>query len=297
MAETGFGSLSYDPLPEYNDWGFGSPTPVVLSSGAERQINLERDTAFGSPFDNFRYPIEIQGEGDLIPDDGGVILKVNSRWYLTWDFEAFNSPPKRQGRVGPFRCKFISQADGFAYDAVGDRRLNCFTNFGQTVLYVGVPPLPRGQYDMQIQWQLNTVIISDAIEVGCRPRIPEAYHIRKHVPSHLMRGPAVIQNDKIEVYKKEPILSLLLKSIGEALQEMSGRPTTGVAQKIYWGDATINVESTIGFPDSGELYVAGILMKYTGRTASTFTGVTHPAYFSGDIAIRQEVTCNVAALK
>ena len=321
MAETGFGSLSYDPLPTYNDWGFGSPTPVVLGDErpvegnveystpdlqsilteadyVDRTINLERDTGFGSPFDNFRYPVQLRGEFDLIPDDGGVVLKLVSLWTAVWDFDQFPKYVKGEGFLGPFRVEYISQANGQVYRAEGDQGSNCFTNYAMDTLYAGVPPLPRGDYDMVIRWQqVNTIIISDAFTVGVRPRIPEAYHIRKHVPSHMKRGPHIITNDTIGVYTQESNLSLIFKTLGEAIQELSGRPTTGLAADFSWQDASMTVETTIGFPDSGVVMIGGHKVSYGSKTTTTFNNLSYTSYWPGSFSLKEEVACDVTAIK
>lgn len=315
MAETGFGSLSYNPLPEYNDWGFGSPTPVQLgvltdaASGTsqeeateadfvDRLINLERDTAFGSPFDSYRYPIELRGEFDLIPDDGGVVLKINGLWADSWDMDQLPRFRAGEGYLGPFFVSYVSQASGQTYRAIGEVRDRCFTNFTMDTLYAGVQPLPRGDYDLEIRWQeVNTIIIKDAFTVGVRPRIPEAYNIRTHVPSHLKRGPHILNNHTIGVYNGESNLSLILKSLGEAIQGLSGRPTTGLAAELSWGDNTATVESTIGFPDSGSLFIGGRHITYGSKTVNSFNQLSYTEYFSGSFTTKEEVSCDVTAIK
>lgn len=321
MAETGFGSLSFNPLPEYNDWGFGSPTPVVLGDEkpvdgnveystpdlqsilteadyVDRQIDLERDTAFGSPFDNFNHPVVLQGDGALIPDDGGINIKLQSRWTSVWNNEIGRKFRLGKGFLGPFYVTYINKATGQVTSAVGGR---CFTNYSMDTLYAGVPPLPRGDYNVEIKWQdINTVRIVDAFSVVVRPRIPEAYNLRMHIPSHLSRGPTVLKNDYIGVYykDKESNLSVLLKSLGERLQDFIGKPTTGLAASLSWGDATVSVETTLGFPDSGILMIAGHKISYTGKTATSFTGIDYlNSYWPDYYAIKEEVTCDVTAIK
>jgi hypothetical protein len=299
MSETGFGSLSYDPLPEYNDWGFGSPTPTTLGeTPVEREVGFARDTGFGSPFDNYRYPVELLGEFDLIPDDGGVVLKIAGEWGELWDYDQFPTFRKGAGFLGPFQVQYISQSTGQTYQAVGERRTRCFTNYSMDILYAGVQPLPRGDYDLLISWQgINTIIISDAFTVGVRPRIPEAYNIRTHVPSHLKRGPHILTNDVIGEYVPESNLSLILKSVGEALQVIGGRPTTGLASELNWGDSTMDVESTIGFPDNGSILIAGMAITYGSKTVSSFDQLSYSTYFPGSFSIKEEVSCDVTAIK
>ena len=317
MAETGFGSLSYNPLPEYNDWGFGSPSPVQLgvlndeSSSTlgqesatelnyeDRAIDLERDTGFGSPFDNFRHPVQLPGEFDLIPDDGGVLLKINSKWADAWDFSLTPRYRRGSGALGPFFITYISQATGTQYTGIGSYQgVRCFTNSAQNVLYVGVQPLPHGTYDLVVRWQgVQTLRIVNAFTVGLRPRIPEAYNIRNHIPGHMQRGPNTIKSEEIIPYNGESNLSLVLKSIAETIQVMSGRPTTALTQPLAYNDSEAVVESTIGFPDSGVLIIGGFRVSYSGKSVDRFTGLSTSSYWPNSFSKREEVTCDVAAIK
>jgi len=294
MSETGFGSLSFNPLPEYNDAGFGSPTRS-LYDGVEVSIGDARDTGFGSPYDNYRYPIELRGEFASVPDDGGTLIKLVTKWWELWDNTI---PPKhtlRDAELGPFYVDFISVDTGTRYRGIGDTKRKCFTNFSMDTLYVGVPVLPRGAYNLEINWQvINTIIIRDALTIKCRPRIKEAYNIRKHVPHVLKRGPHILRNDPIGIYKGESHLSALLKSVAERIQDLSGRPSTGLASSLTWGASTINVESTIGFPDSGTLIIDGHKVKYTSKTDNSFDGINYlKSYWSGHYTIKEEVSCDV----
>lgn len=297
MSETGFGSLSFNPLPEYNDWGFGSPTPVELNDPTqERAVGDARDTAFGSPFDTFNHPIVIQGDFALIPDDGGVNIKLQSRWTSVWnnDFPKFNLG---RGFLGPFYITYINKVTNEVTQAVSGR---CYTNYSMNTLYAGVPPLDRGVYHLEIKWQeVNTIRINDAFTVAVRPRVPEAYNIRKHIPSHLNRGPTILKNDPIGIYykNKESNLSSILKSLAERLQDLNGRPTTALNGNLAWGDASISVETTLGFPDSGVLLIAGHRVSYTAKTATSFTGTSYSTYWPDSFSIKEEVNCDVAAIK
>lgn len=60
--------------------------------------------------------------------------------------------------------------------------------------------------------------------------------------------------------------------------------TTLTANMTNVSTAPIQVTSTDGFIDSGGLIIGSELIKYTGKTATTFTGITRGAYGSTNVA-------------
>lgn len=60
--------------------------------------------------------------------------------------------------------------------------------------------------------------------------------------------------------------------------------TTLTANMTNNGTTPIQVTSTAGFIDSGGLIIGTELIKYTGKTATTFTGITRGAYGSTNVA-------------
>ena len=60
--------------------------------------------------------------------------------------------------------------------------------------------------------------------------------------------------------------------------------TTLTADMTNVSTTPIQVTSTAGFLDAGALYIGHELIKYTGKTATTFTGITRGAYSSTNVA-------------
>lgn len=60
--------------------------------------------------------------------------------------------------------------------------------------------------------------------------------------------------------------------------------TTLTADMTNNGTTPIQVTSTAGFLDSGALLIGNELIKYTGKTSTTFTGITRGAYSSTNVA-------------
>jgi len=66
----------------------------------------------------------------------------------------------------------------------------------------------------------------------------------------------------------------LYTAIADQFQLIGGQVMTRTAAVPLVGDTVLTVESTHRFPDSGQIAVDGYLLDYTGRTATTFTGLT-----------------------
>lgn len=283
--ETGFGSPTILPVDTYFDWGFGSPTPVDLDTGDE--VIASRDTAFGSPYDAVQSATYLPGEFDLIPDDGGVVLEI----FSDWSTSGFYQGAKRGAVLGPFTVTFVNSSDGAETEGIGDIGTQCVTDFDQTRLYVGVPPLPHGTYDIKIEWFGGTrlIYIDNAFEVDVRPRCAQAYGIRMHLPDWWATGPTMFDNETVSEFDGySSNLEAITKCIGDSLQRLYGVPATSNTSTYQYGDASIDVESTIGFPDAGALSVNGVYLEYSSKTRTSFEGVTSSLYHP-DILPRTEV--------
>lgn len=315
MSETGFGAVSYDPNLDYNDWGFGSPTPREVSSYEsasisslgeesmpEREITRERDTGFGSPYDAYREPVELLTDGQYLPDDGGVQIEMLSDWFRLFHTGSGLRRSRIQP-VGPFYGYFINRATGESTRAIGAQtRYACFAYERGTVLNLGLPPLERGDYDLVVTWRDGTkrIEIEGAFTVGVRPRCMEAYRLRNHIPNFMKRGPHQAKQDNPMVpWRPYSEIGSLMQSMGERLQALGGRPTTGLREAAYWkyDEQTLLVETTAGFPESGAFFIGETRFTYTGKTLDSFTGVRADLYFGYNYEAKTEVICDVTIIE
>lgn len=62
-------------------------------------------------------------------------------------------------------------------------------------------------------------------------------------------------------------------------------PPSYVTQTAFSADTTIRVDTTAGFPEVGELRIDGEAVRYTGLTATSFTGCTRNAGFFNNSAV------------
>lgn len=277
MTNTGFGALSLTPAPDVQDYGFGSPSN-----------NLQgRDTGFGSPFDIADAAITISGESVALPDDGGVTLR------LVYDWRNLNIviPPRY---AGPFKVTYIEQLTGDKTASYGLQSTDCYTEASQYALIAHVPPLTRGTYDLSIEWlSINKIIVTSAFTVYPRPRCASAYSIRQHIPQWLKKGPHIPENEDIGLYKRPGTLEMLTKVFGDSVETFCGVPMTATTAELVNGSSTLFVESTIGFPNKGSVFVGTVRISYTAKTMTSFTNITSDLYIPSTIPVGKEVTLDV----
>ena len=259
MSETGFGSYSYpNNPPDEFDAGFGSP----FTSG--------RDTGFGSTFDTSLEGTELADSVFYIGDDGGTRIDIIGNW---WQY----ATTKRRGYANDFRVSFVKGGiETYALPAfVGHpttRSGYVYTNLDQTRLHAWTPPLAKGVYSIKIRWPLNTITLTNAFEVITRNRSLPTYIIRSLLPSYISTTRKMETESLSSVNYNNT--EALTRSLGELLQNIGGKPLTLSTLDYNEGDATLNVETTLGFPSQGHVYLEDMHLKYTGKTNTSFTGVS-----------------------
>ena len=92
------------------------------------------------------------------------------------------------------------------------------------------------------------------------------------------------------------LLRSITRAFAEEMQYIAGSPTTLLVQPLAFGDTSVFVESTLGFPDTGEFFVRDRSYGYTAKTDVSFTGVTTSSSTRESFSKRTEVHCNVAAI-
>jgi hypothetical protein len=70
------------------------------------------------------------------------------------------------------------------------------------------------------------------------------------------------------------LLAAVTEACGRLLETVIGRPTTVVLQDFAIGDTVLLVETTIGMPDAGAVWVGDYLVTYTSKTAGSLVGCT-----------------------
>jgi hypothetical protein len=92
------------------------------------------------------------------------------------------------------------------------------------------------------------------------------------------------------------LLRSITRAFAEEIQYTAGSPVTLLVQPLGFGETSIFVESTLGFPDSGKLFIRDRLYTYTAKTDVSFTGAATTSSTLESFPKRTEVHCNVAAI-
>lgn len=76
------------------------------------------------------------------------------------------------------------------------------------------------------------------------------------------------------VAQKEPrvwgVLEALSWAISKELQFIGGRPSSRTTHDLAIGDTILRVNSTLGYPDRGFLFIEGLLLEYTSKADTAF---------------------------
>ncbi len=259
MTDTGFGSVSYTPAPGTYDVGFGSPDSLVRVAG------------FGSSFDVALTAADIVGGAVLVGDDGGDRIDIAGQWYTL-------APEPVPSHSSAFSVHFINALTSVVTPALsgylGGGGGQAFTNVRQTVIHAYIPPLTRGVYSVRVTHSGGVLLISDAFTVITRNRAAEVYSLRKALPSFYKRGAVTAVNETLDASPTYTNLEALTRSLGQVMQRFGGRVFTLSTQQWVEGDTVLHVESTLNFDSAGGVQVDSVRFTYTGKTASTFTGLT-----------------------
>lgn len=272
--EIGFGSCHTTPEVEYADMGFGAPFTITISNPfAETEDYIYRnvsETGHGDPYAKTNFYLE--GGKTKFSDDGGEQAVIRGRF---GDL-LVDTPPRKP--IGPFQIDFISVATGTeyrAYSGVPQQRRLFFTTINQDKMYVGIPIMPKGLYNIRLLWGeafINKALITNGIEIVHRNRFDKAIAIRQGLPAYMNRGEVSDNIVPEQNYKAESNLAVLSKAFAEICDYSMPNAYTVTTADVHLGDTTIPVETTLRFEDSGTFYIENLEITYTGKTNTSFTG-------------------------
>lgn len=137
---------------------------------------------------------------------------------------------------------------------------------GTTILHVGPSVLPEQSY-----------IVSFGDEVS------------------VSEVPANISPSESEEWSHK-ILDAMTETFGEAIQRYSGRPQTLVVSNFKATDSVLFVESTLGFPSKGMLFIGGRKYSYTAKDSMAFRGVSTLVFYNKGLSPQELVTCDVNSI-
>lgn len=165
----------------------------------------------------------------------------------------------------------LSQTTNFSVEAESGVSVTIYKSIptsgvGTTVLSVGPSVLPEQTYIVKFA---NEVAIT-TVPANITPVVSSEW-------SHKM-------------------LDALTECFGEAVQRFSGKPQTLVVSNFKNSDTAIFVETTIGFPNKGRLFIDGKTYTYTSKDAMSFKGVSGLNFYNTGLSPQTLVTCDVNAI-
>ena len=284
--EVGFGSpsLSNEFLPEIlHDHGFGAPSSVSYLDvdDVEQCFRNTGEEGFGDPFRTrgFKRPPRInKGTGVEFSDNGGQLGVVFA------DFEQAFSGTNFGVRepIGPFSIYIENETTGETgqcFSAIPGQGSSLFTTTNQDKLYFALPFTAKGSYKFLMQWNDDGVLknfdITNAIKILHRQRNDKTMSVRANLPDFWNAGPRSDNYNSPDLYiPDESNCAVLTSMIGEVFNHLWFNDYTITTSQYTTDQTVLNVESTLGFPDVGFFIVDGLKVKYTGKTDTSFTGIS-----------------------
>lgn len=290
----GFGSpSSVADADGFYDSGFGSPEPPAWDP------SVFVDLGFGDPNVGYDLPIflspSVAGEDIWYPDDGGIVCTVSSVAGSVWSLlggtfrvkfraqDATLYPKDQVGALAPgARTKTSLPADRFNLVPLADGRRLRFC----------MPPLPLGIYDVVVYYgsgYAQSIEILEAFRVVFRHLSREEWNIRSKFPE-IWKGAGPRSEATEPMLEDVPgqwphaLLRALTRAVAEEAQLTSGKALTRITStfqeptlavpsaSIPAAPGICNVETTLGFTDSGSFFVGPKEFTYTGRTSTSFLG-------------------------
>ena len=197
-----------------------------------------------------------------VSDKGGEILTLTGEYTQGEALYVFISPASDN-----IQC----------YSGVVGQEFEVFSEDGLTLTCI-MPKMPvGGPYSIRVAEADggNSHIRLASITVVHQTYETQLYTMRENLGSPRDAGPRTYASEEYGS-STEPydLLRAVVSSIADTMLELFGFVLTRSTAAYTAGGGTLTVESTYGFPTSGELAAPAGTLTYSGRTATTFTGVT-----------------------
>ena len=247
------------------DWGWGDPTPTSWDIDTA-------DYGYGSDH-GLDVPPFIRPGSQRVGDDGGYLIEIEGVWPRL-------GASARQRPTG-FSVSLVSGSSVFpCYSGRAGQVEVCSTDLRALVLSAYTPSLPVGDYDVRVTWNSET-IDAGSISVERRLYSDEEFFLKGALPSPMDVGARALQHVALLAgdprEERHSVLGVLIRSIGHALADHSARVgVTRLTADLAPSDATLYLESTLGFGEQGAVWIGSTLITYTTRTETTLTGLARP---------------------
>lgn len=248
------------------DWGWGDAPPASWTvSTTDYGWGSDRGLSFAPYLSTPR-----------VADDGGYMLSVTGSWPRL-------GASARQRPTG-FLVDLVSGEDALpCYSGRAGQGLVCSTDYAGRVLTCYTPPCAVGAYTVRVRWGSEEVTVG-TLSVERRTRTESEYALRAALPNLFATGARALDLEPVldgaapsADEETHSTLSVLLRALGQSLADFFALGVvTRITAPLAVTDTTMQVESTLGLTDAGFVRVDGTLLRYSGRTATTLTGLTRP---------------------
>jgi hypothetical protein len=223
--------------------GFGDPTAAALGFGDPFEV-LGLDAGFGDPYDTLS--AELSASTRTAPHTGGAPVEIRG-----------------QLPAGPCRVQLtIEGTPRELYSGRAGQGSILYPRRGG-VLRGYTPPAPAGSYQLTLLYGPSlsqSLILSEALEVVPAARLAERYQLARYFPALYASGPRTYEQQPIDPATKTPTrgaLELIIETAA-ALATGTARPSSVTTADTPAGEGlTLELESVLGFPERGRVWIAG----------------------------------------
>jgi len=243
--------------------GFGSPDEICY--GSPSTCYSVYVFAFGDDIPAIQS--FIGGDLEDFGQKGGQLVKVFANW---GDLIPNIKYP------GPFK---VYLTDGITehecYSGLPGRPLETYANVhGQYIAFTIPSGLDLGIYDIKIYYDIDysqSITIVSAITIKKDLRDNNTVQIKKNMPRFYDVGNKGDHGWLNTGYEETEFLESLIEVIGEQLSSVIPSKYTVLTQDLTYFSKTVNVESTLDFPNVGVIKIGEDEMEYISKTDTSFT--------------------------
>lgn len=233
--------------------GFGDPSAGGLGFGDPEPLAARSELGFGDPDDVDLYTVDLDTRE--LYHTGGAEVMIKGLLFDT---------------LAPYRAELtVNNAAVYLQSGEAGQGAELFPERG--VLYCYAPPVPVGVYPLILRFGPNygqSVTLSMTIKADNRGA--ERYRLRELFPAHYQTGPRASSLDPLdrgaEVQEEGP-LALILDTVGRVFQEITGAAETIARTRANRGATSIELETSLGFAESGRVWIGRELISYTLNSA------------------------------
>lgn len=268
--------MTFDPT-DYDMTGFGNPH--TSNQDPSMGFGAPDTICYGSP--EICYSIYVFGFSEDIPaiqtfiggnledfgQKGGQLVKVYANW---GDLIPNVKYP------GPFKV-YLSNGitETLCYSGLPGLPNETYANVhGQYIAFNLPAGLSLGLYDIKVYYGIDysqSITITAAITIKKDLRDNNTIQIKKNMPLFYDVGDKGDHGWLNTGYQQGKILETLIEVMGEQISSVIPSQYTVLTSDLTYYSKTVNVESTLDFPNVGIIKIGEDEMEYLSKTSTSFT--------------------------